>query len=75
MLPVIEEDHPCFLLYRLDTKNTFGYDFILITYTPDFAHVREKMTYASTRSTLKTAFGLQYITAEVFGTVPVRRLQ
>ena len=38
----------------------------------DYAHVREKMLFASTRATLKTAFGTDYISSEMFGTVPVR---
>ncbi len=32
------------------------------------------MLYASTRATLKSMFGTQYILDEVFGTVPVRPL-
>ena len=46
------------------------FDFLFISYSPDFAHVREKMLYASTRATLKTLFGNGYIKWEVFGTVP-----
>lgn len=69
VLPALEEDHPCFIIYRLDTKNAYGYNFILLSYTPDFSHVREKMLYASTRSTLKSTFGSNYIADEVFGSL------
>ena len=43
---------------------------MFISYSPDYAHVREKMLFASTRATLKTAFGTDYIKEELFGTVP-----
>lgn len=67
----VEEKEPCYLIYRLDSKNSNGYDFVFIAWSPDFAHIRSKMLYASTRATLKTAFGSAYITQEMFGTVEV----
>ena len=67
----MDEDHACYMLYRLDSKNAYGFNFVLLAYTPDFAHVREKMLYASTRSTLKSSFGTNYIADEVFGTTLV----
>lgn len=70
VLANIEPETPCYLLFRLDSQNSSGYNFILICYSPDFAHVRQKMLYASTRSTLKSLFGTQYIRDELFGTVP-----
>ena len=45
--------------HRLDSKNAMGYDYVFVSYSPDYANVREKMIYASTRATLKTEFGLQ----------------
>ena len=72
MLSNIEDKMPCFLFYRLDSENAYGFDFIFIVWSPDFAHIRQKMVYASTRSTLKTIFGLQHIKDELFGTTRVR---
>lgn len=67
---VTEEKQCCFILYRLDSKNSNGYDWVFISYSPDFAHVRQKMLFASTRATLKSFFGAGYIKWEMFGTVP-----
>eukprot|EP00053_Salpingoeca_punica_P011716 m.104426 g.104426 ORF g.104426 m.104426 type:complete len:359 (+) comp15756_c0_seq2:38-1114(+) len=67
----VEEEMPCYLFYRLDSRNSSGFDFVFIAWAPDFSHVRSKMLYASTRSTLKTIFGGIYIKAELFGTVRV----
>jgi len=67
VLPLLDETAPAFILYKHDDKNDFGYTFILVSYTPDFAHVRSKMLYASTRATLKTLFGTVYIKDELFG--------
>lgn len=68
---MIDEDSPCYLIYRLDSTNHAGSDFVFIAWSPDFAHIRQKMLYASTRATLKSMIGLQYIKEEIFGTVTV----
>lgn len=61
----IEEDMPCYLLYRLDTKTAEGaYAWLLISWVPDVAQIRHKMIYASTKSTLKLEFGSSYIKEE-----------
>ena len=69
LLPLLEDEAPCYILYRMDTKNSSGYDFTFIAWSPDFAHVRQKMLYSSTRATLKQTFGSTYIKDELFGTV------
>jgi len=70
VLDVITEEDCCFLVYRLDSKNSNGYDWVFYSYSPDNAPVREKMLFASTRATFKTLFGTTYIKTELFGTVP-----
>ena len=51
-------DVPCFILYRLDEKDGSGnYMWILISWSPDIAHTRLKMLYASTKATFKKEFG------------------
>lgn len=70
VLPLLEDEVPCYILYRLDEKNHTGYLFVLISWSPDFSHVRAKMLYAATRATLKTEFGVVHIRDEIFGTVP-----
>eukprot|EP00128_Syssomonas_multiformis_P001770 Colp12_sorted_trinity150504_noHs@9260 len=69
ILPLLEEKAACYILYRLDTKNDNGFQWILICYVPDFAPVRAKMVYASTRAELRSQFGDYRIKDEVFGTV------
>lgn len=68
--PVIEESMPCYILYRLDSKNLLGYEWLLICWVPDLATVRQKMVYASTKATLKTEFGSAHITEELHATTP-----
>lgn len=56
--PLIIENQPAYILYRLDTKSSdSGYDWLFISWSPDTAPVRQKMLYASTKATLKQEFG------------------
>ncbi|KAI0240375.1 Twinfilin-1 [Lamellibrachia satsuma] len=66
----LERKEPCFVLYRLDSKNHSGYEWLFISYSPDNSPVRRKMLYAATRATLKSEFGGGNIKHELFGTVP-----
>src|SRR4051794_2783112 len=56
---------PCYLFVRLDTRTSLGYEWLLLTYVPDSASVRQKMVYAATRATLKVEFGTGYIKDEL----------
>lgn len=66
--PLFEESVPCYILYRTDTKIPLGYGWLLISWTPDTASIRQKMVYASTKATLKTEFGSAYIMEELHAT-------
>lgn len=68
ILPLLEDKQPCYILYRLDSQNAQGYEWIFIAWSPDHSHVRQKMLYAATRATLKKEFGGGHIKDEVFGT-------
>lgn len=69
--PLIIEDQPTYVLFRLDTKSPdSGYDWLFISWSPDIAPVRQKMLYASTKATLKQEFGTASIKDELHGTVP-----
>ncbi|XP_075713154.1 twinfilin-1 [Rhinoderma darwinii] len=68
ILPLLEDKHPCYILYRLDSQNAQGYEWIFIAWSPDYSHVRQKMLYAATRATVKKEFGGGHIKDEVFGT-------
>lgn len=63
--PLIDGNVPCYILYRLDTRTTTGYAWLLINWVPDTATIRQKMVYASTKATLKTEFGSANITEEL----------
>jgi len=65
---MIEENVPCFILYRLDNKTSLGYAWLLLSWIPDTATIRQKMVYASTKATLKTEFGSAHITEEQHAT-------
>ncbi|XP_030371347.1 twinfilin [Scaptodrosophila lebanonensis] len=66
--PLIEENVPCYILYRLDTKIPLGYAWLLLSWIPDTATTRQKMVYASTKATLKNEFGTAYISEELHAT-------
>ncbi|XP_013119372.2 twinfilin [Stomoxys calcitrans] len=66
--PLIEENVPCYILYRLDTKLQTGYAWLLMSWVPDSATIRQKMVYASTKATLKQEFGSAHITEEIHAT-------
>ncbi|XP_012258029.1 twinfilin isoform X1 [Athalia rosae] len=69
--PLIVEDQPAYILYRLDTKSPdSGYDWLFISWSPDTASIRQKMLYASTKATLKQEFGTAAFKEELHGTVP-----
>lgn len=70
VLPLLEEKVPCYLLYRMDTKDDEGYKWLFISYIPDNSPVREKMLYASTKASTKMAFGgTSQIMEEMSGTL------
>lgn len=69
VLSQCEDKQPCYIMYRMDSKNNQGYEWLFIAWSPDFSPVREKMLYAATRSTMKTEFGTGIIKDELFGTV------
>jgi len=66
----LDATSPAYILFRQDEKGPRGYLWILMCYVPDKAKVREKMTYASTRSNLKKQLGSSNFSTEIFGTVP-----
>ncbi|XP_030275242.1 twinfilin-2b isoform X3 [Sparus aurata] len=68
LLPLLTPQEPCYILYRLDSQNAQGYEWIFIAWSPDQSPVRQKMVYAATRATLKKEFGGGHIKDEIFGT-------
>jgi len=69
VLRSIENDDPCYLLYRLDDKEGDAYRWILISWSPDSASVRNKMLYASTKASLKKDFGGAHVYDDLYGNV------
>lgn len=68
VLPLLEPDRPSYILYRLDSTNNQGYEWIFLAWSPDKSAVRQKMLYAATRATVKKEFGGGHIKDEIFGT-------
>ncbi|KAG7472642.1 hypothetical protein MATL_G00111090 [Megalops atlanticus] len=69
ILPLLDAKEPCYILYRLDTQNAQGYEWIFLSWSPDQSPVRQKMLYAATRATVKKEFGGGHVKDEIFGTV------
>ncbi|XP_073681835.1 twinfilin-2b isoform X2 [Garra rufa] len=69
VLPMLDGLEPCYILYRLDSQNQLGYEWLFISWSPDQSPVRLKMVYAATRATLKKEFGGSHLNDELFGTV------
>lgn len=65
----IVHDQPCYILYRFDSKNSLGHEWLFISWSPDTAAIRQKMLYASTKATLKQEFGSAHLKDELHGTV------
>lgn len=40
VLSVVEPKQPCYIFYRLDSKNNQGYEWLFIAYSPDESQVR-----------------------------------
>lgn len=66
----VDENTPCYLLFRLDefNKSVDSYFWMLVSWTPDTATTRDKMIYASTKSTLKLEFGTSNLKEEYHAT-------
>ena len=63
----LDADQPSFILYRLDEKDTSdSFLWILLSWSPDNAHTRQKMLYASTKATFKKEFGAGQIKDEYY---------
>ncbi|KAK9973563.1 hypothetical protein ABG768_024284 [Culter alburnus] len=69
LLPLLDPLEPCYILYRLDSKNAQGYEWLFISWSPDQSPVRHKMLYAATRATVKKEFGGGHVKDDMFGTV------
>ncbi|ORX53293.1 actin depolymerizing protein [Piromyces finnis] len=60
---------PCYILYRLDSKTTETFDWIIISYVPDDSRVREKMLYAASRATLTKVLGDNKFVDSLYGSI------
>ncbi|XP_021097168.1 toll-like receptor 9 isoform X2 [Heterocephalus glaber] len=69
VLPLLDAQQPCYMLFRLDSQNAQGFEWLFLAWSPDNSPVRLKMLYAATRATVKKEFGGGHIKDELFGTV------
>lgn len=69
--PLIEPNTPCYVLFRSDTRTPNGHEWLLLSWSPDSATIRQKMLYASTKATLKNEFGTSHIKEEMHATSKV----
>lgn len=68
--PELDAASPCYIIVRFDSRDAMEqFEWLFVSYTPEDAHVRLKMLYASTRATLKREFGGSHIKEELFGTL------
>jgi twinfilin-like protein len=58
----LAEKSPCYICFKLDSPG-----WLFVAYVPDFAKVRDKMLYASTRSALKKCLGEPHFVDELYG--------
>ncbi|XP_028260801.1 twinfilin-2 [Parambassis ranga] len=68
LLPLLDDQEPCYILYRLDSQNALGHEWVFISWSPDQSPVKQKMLYAATRATVKKEFGGGHVKYEIFGT-------
>lgn len=69
VLRAIDENEPCYMLYRLDEKEGEAFKWLMISWSPDSASIRNKMLYASTKATLKKEFGSGQIKDDLYGNI------
>jgi len=69
VLRAIDDNEPCYLLYRMDEKDGETFKWLMISWSPDSASIRNKMLYASTKATLKKEFGGGQILDDLYGNV------
>jgi twinfilin-like protein len=68
-LPSLMPDNsqtPCYILTSLDADGSMQSDWLIITFIPDSASVRDKMLYASSRASLTKALGAYRFTDAIF---------
>uniref|UniRef100_A0A672ZZ62 ADF-H domain-containing protein n=1 Tax=Sphaeramia orbicularis TaxID=375764 RepID=A0A672ZZ62_9TELE len=74
LLPLLDDQEPSYILYRLDSQNALGYEWIFISWSPDQSPVR-LLYYSINRSIfftlqwLQKEFGGGHVKYEIFGTV------
>nr|XP_061814046.1 twinfilin-2-like [Nerophis lumbriciformis] len=69
LLPLLDRQEPCYVLYRLDSQNALGFEWLFLSWSPDQSPVKDKMVYAATRATVKKEFGGGHVKYEMFGTM------
>uniref|UniRef100_UPI00358FA09A twinfilin-1-like isoform X2 n=1 Tax=Myxine glutinosa TaxID=7769 RepID=UPI00358FA09A len=68
VVPQLHESQPTYLLFRLDSRNALGYEWLFIYWSPENSPIQQKMLYAATHAGIKQEFGVGHIKDEVFGT-------
>ncbi|KAI8142200.1 hypothetical protein BJV82DRAFT_615934 [Fennellomyces sp. T-0311] len=68
VMKFLEDTRPAYILVRLDEKSGNEYNWVLLSYVPDNAKVRDKMLYASTRATLTKELGDNRFVDSIYGT-------
>jgi len=63
--PHLEGRNPCYIIYRLDSSNIHGNEWLLISYVPDGSPVKSRMLYASSLGILKLGLGMTYFADEL----------
>ncbi|KAL6049393.1 Twinfilin-1 [Balamuthia mandrillaris] len=58
---------PAYFLFRLDTENLHGNEWMLMSFVPDGSPVKQRMLYASTRDILKKQLGKNYFGLDMYG--------
>jgi len=70
VIACIEDNKPCYVFYRLDSKNSGeNYNWVFIAFCPNEGAVKDKMLYAATRASMKRIFGDNRVSTEMFATL------
>eukprot|EP01027_Heterolobosea_sp_BB2_P013513 GEZU01019489.1.p1 GENE.GEZU01019489.1~~GEZU01019489.1.p1 ORF type:complete len:169 (+),score=39.30 GEZU01019489.1:78-509(+) len=67
----INDNEACYFLFRLDTKNKLGYEWVLIAFVPDTCKTKVKMIYASSLDNAKKLLGYGYFAGDIHVTLKV----
>ncbi|KAJ6656244.1 hypothetical protein lerEdw1_003972, partial [Lerista edwardsae] len=75
VLPLLEDKQPCYVLYRLDSQNAQGYEWIFIAWSPDHSPVSNEIASDCCKLRPRGVFSPPLPSSVTFGLLPLQILR